>query len=255
MTYLSRAALALSLILFAVQPALAGHGHGPMPEVKTADIAVGSGAIAEPYATVAVHYTGTLMDGTKFDSSRDRGQPFEFTLAAGQVIPGWDLGVEGMKVGGKRELVIPPELAYGKRGAGDVIPPNATLKFDVELVSVTPPKFDHVDNDELVALLKKDVPLIDIRRPEEWKETGVVEDSHLITAFGKDGRLVPGFKEKFTSFVQPTDEFILICRTGNRTGMLSNFLAEKAGYAKVHNVKDGITKWIAEKRPVVKPEF
>jgi FKBP-type peptidyl-prolyl cis-trans isomerase len=97
---------------------------------------VGNGATAVAGKPVKVHYTGWLTDGKKFDSSVDRGQPFGFTLGAGQVIKGWDEGVAGMKVGGKRQLRIPPELGYGSRGAGSVIPPNATLIFDVELLEV-----------------------------------------------------------------------------------------------------------------------
>lgn len=98
------------------------------------DVKVGTGATAAAGKTVKVHYTGWLTDGKKFDSSLDRGQPFGFSLGAGQVIKGWDEGVAGMKVGGKRQLRIPPELGYGARGAGNVIPPNATLIFDVELL-------------------------------------------------------------------------------------------------------------------------
>jgi FKBP-type peptidyl-prolyl cis-trans isomerase len=97
---------------------------------------VGKGREAKTGDTVSVHYTGTLLDGTKFDSSRDRNQPFEFKLGAGRVIKGWDQGVVGMKVGGKRTLTIPSDLAYGDRGSPPKIPPKATLKFDIELLDV-----------------------------------------------------------------------------------------------------------------------
>ncbi len=100
------------------------------------DITVGTGATAVAGKAVTVHYTGWLTNGKKFDSSVDRGQPFVFPLGGGQVIKGWDEGVAGMKVGGKRQLHIPPDLGYGSRGAGGVIPPNATLIFDVELIDV-----------------------------------------------------------------------------------------------------------------------
>jgi peptidylprolyl isomerase len=134
------------IVFFLAAPSIAtAQGtSGSMTELadglKYTDTTVGTGATADPGHPVTVHYTGWLdqngQKGKKFDSSLDRGQPFTFTLGAHQVIRGWDEGVAGMKVGGKRTLVIPPELGYGAAGAGGVIPPNATLIFDVELLKV-----------------------------------------------------------------------------------------------------------------------
>ena len=113
------------------------------PSFQKLDTTVGDGAIAEAGQTVSVHYTGWLYEpeaednrGTKFDSSVDRGQPFKFPLGGGRVIKGWDEGVAGMQVGGKRTLIIPADMGYGARGAGNKIPPNATLLFDVELLGI-----------------------------------------------------------------------------------------------------------------------
>ena len=104
--------------------------------MKIETLKEGTGEIAKNGDTVSVHYTGTLEDGTKFDSSRDRGTPFSFILGAGRVIKGWDLGVAGMKIGEQRKLTIPSNLGYGTQGAGEVIPPNATLIFEVELLGI-----------------------------------------------------------------------------------------------------------------------
>lgn len=107
-----------------------------LPGVQKEDLVEGSGPEAKQGDRVSVHYTGTLMDGTKFDSSLDRGTPFEFTIGDGTVIEGWAIGVIGMKKGGKRKLTIPPHLAYDQRGAPPKIGPNATLRFEIELLEI-----------------------------------------------------------------------------------------------------------------------
>jgi peptidylprolyl isomerase len=135
-------ALAMLLVLGAAAPlttAVAGQASQP-DQLKITDVKAGTGAVAKAGQQVTVHYTGWLYvngaKGKKFDSSVDRGEPFSFALGAGNVIPGWDKGVAGMKVGGKRTLLIPPALGYGARGAGGVIPPNATLLFEVQLLDI-----------------------------------------------------------------------------------------------------------------------
>jgi len=120
----------------AQEPAVVVQPVPNVTELKSEDIKVGTGAVAEPGKQVTVDYTGWLANGTKFDSSKDHGQPFKFMLGTGAVIQGWDQGVAGMKVGGVRKLTVPPSLGYGAAGAGDVIPPNATLVFEVELLNV-----------------------------------------------------------------------------------------------------------------------
>lgn len=142
MTFHRRLLLAVSG-LYALFAGPASAASAPPEDLQVIDRKPGFGEIAGRGRTVIVHYTGWLYDGTaadnkgrKFDSSRDRGQPFTFQLGVGKVIPGWDEGVAGMKVGGQRTLIVPPDMGYGARGAGGVIPPNATLVFDVELIGV-----------------------------------------------------------------------------------------------------------------------
>ncbi len=211
----------------------------------------GSGEAAKAGDLVSVHYTGTLTDGTQFDSSRERGKPFTFTLGAGQVIKGWDQGVAGMKRGEQRKLVVPPEMGYGDR-AVSVIPANSTLLFDVELLDIL--RYTDLDNEQLKVVLKEEgITLVDIRRPEEWKQTGIIEGSEMITAFTKRGGLHPQFAEKFLQRFKPEDRVIIICRTGSRTGRLAQALVKELGWKNVYNVKRGITHWIKQGNPVVKP--
>lgn len=225
-------------------------GH-PSAKINSTDLVIGTGAEAIRHTQVSVLYTGWLMDGTKFDSSSDREKPFIFTLASGQVIQGWDMGVTGMKVGGKRELIIPPELAYGDKESGP-IPAKSTLRFEVELVSVEPPKYTNINNETLKSLLAKGVKIVDLRRLDEWRSTGIVDGSKLLTAFDGSGQFVRDFLEKLQKFVKPNEEVILICRTGHRSSTIANMLSKQAGYTKIYNLKDGIANWMGGGNPVVK---
>ena len=213
----------------------------------------GSGDRAEIGMSVSVHYTGKLEDGTVFDSSVPRGQPFTFTLGAGQVIKGWDLGVEGMTIGEKRNLVIPPHLGYGIRGAGATIPPNATLIFDVELLEVTMPiTLGELSPQEFIDAQENGGVVIDIRREEEWKETGIIKGSQTITAFTKNGKIHPDFPKKFFELIDDIDVPILLyCRTGNRTGILGKALIDQVGQTNVSHLSDGIVGWKKQGFPIV----
>ena len=213
----------------------------------------GSGDSAVTGMSVSVHYTGKLEDGTVFDSSIPRGQPFTFTLGAGQVIKGWDLGVEGMKLGEKRSLVIPPHLGYGIRGAGATIPPNATLIFDIELLEVTMPiTLRDLSPNDFIDAQENGGIVIDIRREEEWKETGILQGSNTITAFTKDGNIHPDFPKKFFDLINDIDVPILLyCRTGNRTGILGQALIDQVGQTNVSHLSEGIVGWKKQGHPTV----
>lgn len=208
-------------------------------------VAKGNGETAKQGMQVSVHYQGRLTDGTVFDDSQKRGEPISFVLGSGQVIPGWEQGIEGMKVGEKRVLTIPPELGYGAAGAGSVIPPNATLVFDVELVAVsTPPKLGDAASQDLKQARDRGVAIIDIRRPDEWVSTGIIDGAKTITAFDKNGQLHPEFQAKFMALVPtPDTPVMLYCRTGNRTGIIGNALVRQLGYKNVTHLTKGIVGW------------
>ena len=223
---------------------------GPLPALANEGLIVetlqkGKGDLATANQQIYVHYEGKLTDGTVFDASRPRGQPFSFILGKGQVIKGWDLGIEGMAIGEIRRLTIPPKMGYGTTGAGGVIPPNATLIFEVELLAVSSPlTLGQLNSDELLGAQAKGAVIIDIRRKEEWQKTGIIDGAKTITAFTKNGRLHQDFQQKFLSAVPSLKApIVLYCRTGNRTTKLGNALVNQLGYSNLSHLRDGITGW------------
>lgn len=241
----------LAIILMTATPAWTAVA-AEMPEVQITDTHVGTGGVAKLGMRVKVHYTGWLLDGTQFDTSRDSGNTFAFSIGAHEVIRGWDIGVQGMRVGGKRELIIPAELAYGKHGFRDKIPPNSTLKFEIELVEVHDNERTFLKNDEFAAMIKRGVKIFDIRR-ESRRGSGIVEGSIMNPAYVETGSFSPTFLPTLKANVAKDEEFVLVSKDGKWGAYFADILAGRKGYTKVFTLQKGINKWIAEGYPVVKP--
>ena len=206
----------------------------------------GEGAEIVNHSKIKVHYLGMLEDGTKFDSSYDRGEPFSFQIGLSQVIKGWETGIIGMKVGGKRTLIIPPELGYGERGAGELIPPNSTLVFDIEIIDIQPPAYNLITTDEIQNLLKDNYKFIDIRTKEERDFTGVIPGSLEITAFDVYGKFVPEFMKTFQDLVDLNDNIVFVSNEGDIASILANGFAEQLGAKNMNALKGGIQQLIYE---------
>ena len=219
--------------------------HSVMADgVQINNIIEGEGAEIINHSKILVHYTGKLQDGTKFDSSYDRGEPFSFQIGLRQVIEGWEIGLMGMKVGGKRTLVIPPELAYGERGAGDLIPPKATLTFDVEIVDVEAPGYGFVNSSEILELQKNGYKFIDIRTQKERDNTGIIPGSLEITAFDIYGNFVPEFMKTFRDLVALDDNTVFISNEGKIASILANGFVEQLNATNMYALKGGIQQLI-----------
>ena len=204
------------------------------------------------HSKIKVHYIGKLQDGTIFDSSYDRDQAFSFQIGLRQVIEGWEQGLMGMKVGGKRTLIIPPELAYGEKGSEDLIPSNATLIFDVEIIDIQPPGYKIIRTDEIEKYQNENYIFIDIRTKKERESTGILVDSLEITAFDIYGNFVPNFMKIFQSTVDLDDNIVFISNQGNISSILANGFVEQLGATNMYSLEGGIQKLIKENYKLIK---
>ncbi len=201
---------------------------------------------------ISVHYVGTLEDGTEFDNSYKRNQPFVFQIGLRQVIPGWEIALMGMQVGGKKKFKVPSSLAYGNLGAGDLIPPNSSLIFDVEIINIKPPGYIKINSEQLLSLQKeklfllmeKKLILIDIRTEKECQLTGVIQGSYKISAFDSKGSLNPNFLKMYKKNVKENDHVIFISEKGEVSAILANGFIENLGMKNIYSLKGGIQEWI-----------
>ena len=192
-----------------------------------------------------VNYIGLLESGLEFDSSYKREKPFVFQIGLKQVILGWEKGLMGMKVGGKRTIKIPPELGYGSKKVGELIPPNSTLIFELEIVNAFKPSYKLISSYDLIKK-KESLIIIDIRTNKEIKRTGTIEKSIPITAFDLNGKFNQEFLKNLEKISSKTDHIVFISDKGRISSNLANGFAEQLNYKFIYSLEGGIKKWIKE---------
>ena len=212
----------------------------------------GNGIEIKKHYKVHVNYIGTLENGSEFDNSIKRKEPFIFQIGLKQVIPGWEMGIIGMKIGGKRTIKIPPELAYGSNGVGDLIPPNSTLIFQIEIINAFEPGYKLISSSELSIKNKEDLIIIDIRSKKEINNTGIIKDSITITAFDINGNFNKNFLKVFQSIASTDDKILFISDDGEISSVLANGFVEQLKYKFVYSLDGGIKKWINDGNKVFK---
>ncbi len=204
----------------------------------------GTGTEIVNHSKIKVHYIGKLEDGTEFDSSYKRGKPFIFQIGNNQVILGWEKGLMGMKVGGKRTLIIPPELAYGEKGASDLIPSNSTLTFEIEIIDVLSPGYKLINVADVEKKIKKGFIVIDIRTEEERNKTDIIPGSVLLTAFDEYGNFETGFFKSYQKIVTNSDNVIFVSDKGDISSVLANGFVEKLGAINMYSLEGGIQAYL-----------
>ena len=210
-------------------------------EIQILDEVKGTGIEIVNHSKVSVHYIGKLEDQSEFDNSYKRNEYFKFQVGTRQVIQGWEIGLLGMQVGGKRTIFIPYELAYGDNGVGNIIPPKSNLIFDIEVFEIIPPQYKELDSLQLkLAMTDDQFKIIDIRIIEEVKKSGIIPGSILSTAFDKQGNFIQKFLNDFQEIINPGDKVLFVSQNGQISSILANGFVEQLKQNNIYHLKIGI---------------
>ena len=205
------------------------------------------------HSWVQIEYTGSFENGEVFDTNVGKNRPLVVQMGMKEVIPGFELGIIGTKKGTKRKIKIPAELAYGKKGGGDVIPPNTDLIFEFEIIDVLDPHYKMINSDELIEKINGNAVALDIRLEDQW-EKGVIEGSFQETAFNKDGKFNVYLMDKVRALAGEESqniEIVFISHDGETASILGNAFAEDLGFKNVSVLKGGVVQWLKEKKQLV----
>ena len=205
------------------------------------------------HSWVQIEYTGSFESGEVFDTNVGKNRPLVVQMGMKEVIPGFELGIIGTKKGTKRKIKIPAKLAYGKKGGGDVIPPNTDLIFEFEIIDVLDPHYKMINSDELIEKINGNAVALDIRLEDQW-EKGVIEGSFQETAFNKDGKFNVYLMDKVRALAGEESqniEIVFISHDGETASILGNAFAEDLGFKNVSVLKGGVVQWLKEKRQLV----
>jgi len=205
------------------------------------------------HSWVQIEYTGSFENGEVFDTNVGKNRPLVVQIGMKEVIPGFELGIIGTKKGTKRKIKIPAKLAYGKKGGGDVIPPNTDLIFEFEIIDVLDPHYKMINSDELIEKINGNAVALDIRLEDQW-EKGVIEGSFQETAFNKDGKFNVYLMDKVRALAGEESqniEIVFISHDGETASILGNAFAEDLGFKNVSVLKGGVVQWLKEKKQLV----
>ena len=205
------------------------------------------------HSWVQIEYTGSFENGEVFDTNVGKNRPLVVQMGMKEVIPGFELGIIGTNKGTKRKIKIPAKLAYGKKGGGDVIPPNTDLIFEFEIIDVLDPHYKTINSEELIEKINGNAVALDIRLEDQW-EKGVIEGSFQETAFNKDGKFNVYLMDKVRALAGEESqniEIVFISHDGETASILGNAFAEDLGFKNVSVLKGGVVQWLNEKRKLV----